>query len=103
MHKHRLERVLVTNKKFELKGLITVKDILKGIEHPFAAKDDQGKLLAGAAVGVSAGTENRIEKLVMAGVDVLVLDTAHGHSTGVLEKIRWIKHHYSSIQLIGEI
>ena len=101
MHKHRLERVLVTNKKFELKGLITVKDILKGIEHPFAAKDDQGKLLAGAAVGVSAGTENRIEKLVMAGVDVLVLDTAHGHSTGVLEKIRWIKHHYSSIQLIG--
>ena len=101
MHKHRLERVLVTNKKFELKGLITVKDILKGIEHPFAAKDDQGKLLAGAAVGVSAGTENRIEKLVAAGVDVLVLDTAHGHSTGVLEKIRWIKHHYSSIQLIG--
>ena len=101
MHKHRLERVLVTNKKFELKGLITVKDILKGIEHPFAAKDDQGKLLAGAAVGVSAGTENRIEKLVVAGVDVLVLDTAHGHSTGVLEKIKWIKHHYSSIQLIG--
>ena len=101
MHKHRLERVLVTNKKFELKGLITVKDILKGIEHPFAAKDDQGKLLAGAAVGVSAGTENRIEKLVVAGVDVLVLDTAHGHSTGVLEKIRWIKQHYSSIQLIG--
>ena len=101
MHKHRLERVLVTNKKFELKGLITVKDILKGIEHPFAAKDDQGKLLAGAAVGVSAGTENRIEKLVAAGVDVLVLDTAHGHSTGVLEKIRWIKQHYPSIQLIG--
>ena len=101
MHKHRLERVLVTNKKFELKGLITVKDILKGIEHPFAAKDDQGKLLAGAAVGVSEGTENRIEKLVVAGVDVLVLDTAHGHSTGVLEKIRWIKHHYSSIELIG--
>ena len=101
MHKHRLERVLVTNKKFELKGLITVKDILKGIEHPLAAKDDQGKLLAGAAVGVSAGTENRIEKLVVAGVDVLVLDTAHGHSTGVLEKIRWIKHHYSSIELIG--
>ena len=101
MHKHRLERVLVTNKKFELKGLITVKDILKGIEHPFAAKDDQGKLLAGAAVGVSAGTENRIEKLVAAGVDVLVLDTAHGHSTGVLEKIRWIRQHYPSIQLIG--
>ena len=101
MHKHRLERVLVTNKKFELKGLITVKDILKGIEHPFAAKDDQGKLLAGAAVGVSAGTENRIEKLVGAGVDVLILDTAHGHSTGVLEKIKWIKHHHSSIQLIG--
>ena len=101
MHKHRLERVLVTNKKFELKGLITVKDILKGIEHPFAAKDDQGKLLAGAAVGVSAGTDNRIEKLVAAGVDVLVLDTAHGHSTGVLEKIKWIKHHHSSIQLIG--
>jgi len=101
MHKHRLERVLVTNKKFELKGLITVKDILKGIEHPFAAKDDQGKLLAGAAVGVSAGTENRIEKLVAAGVDVLVLDTAHGHSTGVLDKIRWIKQHYPSIQLIG--
>ena len=101
MHKHRLERVLVTNKEFKLKGLITVKDILKGIEHPFAAKDDQGKLLAGAAVGVSAGTENRIEKLVGAGVDVLVLDTAHGHSTGVLEKIKWIKHHHSSIQLIG--
>ena len=101
MHKHRLERVLVTNKKFELKGLITVKDILKGIEHPFAAKDDQGKLLAGAAVGVSSGTDNRIEKLVAAGVDILVLDTAHGHSTGVLEKIKWIKQHHSSIQLIG--
>tara|TARA_Y100001978_G_scaffold200527_1_gene216978 strand:+ start:941 stop:2404 length:1464 start_codon:yes stop_codon:yes gene_type:complete len=101
MHKNRLERVLVTNKKFELKGLITVKDILKGIEHPFAAKDDQGKLLVGAAIGVSPGTEARIKKLVDAGVDVLVLDTAHGHSTGVLEKIKWIKSNYSKIQLIG--
>ena len=101
MHKHRLERVLVVDNEFKLKGLITVKDILKGIEHPFAAKDDQGKLLVGAAIGVGLDAEERAEKLFSAGVDVLVIDTAHGHSKRVLEKISWLKKTYPSIELIG--
>ncbi len=98
---HRLERVLVVNDDFELKGLITVKDILKATEHPNANKDDHGRLRVGAAVGVAAGTEERIERLAEAGVDVLVVDTAHGHSQGVLERVRWTKKNYPHIQVIG--
>jgi IMP dehydrogenase len=87
MNKHRLERVLVVNDAFELRGLITVKDIQKATAHPFASKDMLGKLLVGAAVGVSAKDEERIELLVAAGVDVLVVDTAHGHSQGILDRV----------------
>tara|TARA_E500000178_G_scaffold356715_1_gene437812 strand:- start:2718 stop:4184 length:1467 start_codon:yes stop_codon:yes gene_type:complete len=101
MHKHRLERVLVVDAGFKLKGLITVKDILKGIEHPQAAKDDQGKLLVGAAIGVTNDTRNRINLLIDAGVDVLVVDTAHGHSKGVIETVIWIKKTFPDVQVIG--
>lgn len=101
MHQHRLERVLVVDGDFNLAGLMTVKDITKATDHPFAAKDAQGKLLVGAAVGVGAGTEERIEKLVDAGVDVVVVDTAHGHSEGVLNRVKWVKEHYPNLQVIG--
>ena len=101
MHQHRLERVLVVDGDFNLAGLMTVKDITKATDHPFAAKDAQGKLLVGAAVGVGAGTEERIEKLVDAGVDVIVVDTAHGHSEGVLNRVTWVKEHYPNLQVIG--
>jgi IMP dehydrogenase len=101
MNKHRLERVLVVNDEFELRGLITVKDILKSHEHPFASKDAQGKLLVGAAVGVSARDEERIELLVAAGVDVLVVDTAHGHSQGILDRVKWIKDRHPQVDVIG--
>ena len=94
MHKHRLERVLVVDDDFNLKGLMTVKDITKATEHPYAAKDSHGKLLVGAAVGVGAGTEERVELLVEAGVDVICVDTAHGHSQGVLDRVAWVKKHY---------
>jgi IMP dehydrogenase len=101
MHRYRLERVLVVNKNFELKGLITVKDILKSSEHPFASKDKLGRLRAGAAVGVGEGTEERVEALVEAGADVIVVDTAHGHSEGVLRRVKWIKRNYPKTQVIG--
>jgi IMP dehydrogenase len=101
MHKHRIERVLVVNDAFELRGLITVKDIFKGIEHPQACRDSQGKLRAGAAVGVGEGTEHRVELLVQAGVDVIVVDTAHGHSEGVLSRVKWVKKNYPQVQVIG--
>jgi IMP dehydrogenase len=101
LHKHRLERVLVVNEAFELRGLITVKDILKSTEHPHASKDGQGKLLAGAAVGVGEGTDERVERLVEAGVDVLVVDTAHGHAQGVLDRVQWIKKKFPAVQVIG--
>lgn len=101
MHHHRLERVLVVNAKFELRGLITVKDILKGIEHPHAARDEQGKLRVGAAVGVGDGTEERVEALVAAGADVLVVDTAHGHSKGVLDRVEWVKKQFPSVEVVG--
>ncbi len=101
MHKHRLERVLIVNDRFELTGLATVKDIVKNTEHPSASKDGQGQLRVGAAVGVGDGTEERVEKLVKAGVDVLVVDTAHGHSAGVLERVRWVKQTYPKVQVIG--
>ncbi len=101
MHAHRIERVLVVNAAFALRGLITVKDILKGIEHPQAARDDQGKLCVGAAVGVGEGTEDRVERLVEAGVDVLVVDTAHGHSQGVLSRVAWVKRHFPQVEVVG--
>ncbi len=101
MHRHRLERVLVVDDDFRLEGLMTVKDITKATDHPFAAKDSKGKLLVGAAVSVGAGTEERIEKLVAAGVDVIVVDTAHGHSAGVLNRVKWVKEHYPDLQVIG--
>ena len=90
IHKHRLERVLVVNDAFELRGLITVKDIIKTTEHPLASKDASGRLRVGAAIGVGAGTEERAELLAEAGVDVIVVDTAHGHSQGVLDRVRWV-------------
>jgi len=101
MHKHKLERVLVVNAAMELKGLVTVRDMQKSTEHPSACKDDQGRLLVGAAVGVGEGTEERVERLVTAGVDVIVVDTAHGHSQGVLDRVKWVKSHYPRVQLIG--
>ena len=101
MHRHRLERVLVINDAFELVGLITVKDMMKATEHPSASKDDQGRLRVGAAVGVGAGTEERVEKLVEAGVDVIVVDTAHGHAQGVLDRVSWVKRHYPEVDVIG--
>lgn len=101
MHRHRLERVLIVNDDFELRGLATVKDIVKNTEHPMACKDSFGQLRVGAAVGVGPGTEERVEKLVNAGVDLLVVDTAHGHSAGVIERVRWIKNHYSKVDVIG--
>ena len=100
MHKHRLERVLVVDDDFNLKGLMTVKDITKATEHPYAAKDSHGKLLVGAAVGVGAGTEERVELLVEAGVDVICVDTAHGHSKGVIEKLKEAKEHFPHIDIV---
>ena len=101
MHRHKLERVLVVNAAFELKGVMTVKDITKQTNFPDAARDAQGKLRVGAAVGVGDGTEERVELLVKAGVDVLVVDTAHGHSAGVIERVRWVKKHYPQVDVIG--
>ena len=101
LHQHRLERVLVVNENFELRGLITVKDILKSSEHPNASKDQLGRLRVGAAVGVGEGTEERVGFLVEAGVDVIIVDTAHGHSQGVLDRVRWIKRTYPAAQVIG--
>ncbi len=101
MHEHRIERVLVVNDAFELRGLITVKDILKSSEHPNACKDDLGRLRAGAAVGVGEGTEERVTLLAEAGVDVIVVDTAHGHSQGVLDRVKWVKKNFPKIEVIG--
>jgi IMP dehydrogenase len=101
LHKHRLERVLVVNDNFELRGLITVKDILKSSEYPLACKDEHGKLLVGAAIGVGEGTEERAALLAEAGVDVLVVDTAHGHSQGVLDRVRWVKRNFPNVEVIG--
>ena len=101
IRKHRLERVLVVDDEFHMRGLITVKDILKSTEHPLANKDASGRLRAGAAVGVGAGTEERVEALAEAGVDVIVVDTAHGHSQGVLDRVNWVKKNFPQIEVIG--
>ncbi len=101
LHKHRIEKVLVVGDNHELKGLITVKDIQKSTDYPNACRDRQGRLLVAAAVGVGADSEERIDRLIDAGVDVLVVDTAHGHSLGVIEKVRTIKRQYEHVQVIG--
>ena len=101
MHEHRLERVLVIGEDFQLMGLVTVQDILKESEHPNACKDSHGKLRVGAAVGVGEGTEERVAALVEAGADVLVVDTAHGHAQGVLDRVAWIRKNFKNIEIIG--
>jgi len=101
LHKHRLERLLVVNDAFDLRGLITVKDITKTAEHPLACKDDQERLRVGAAIGVGEGSEERADALIKAGVDVIVVDTAHGHSQSVLDRVNWVKKNYPEIQVIG--
>ncbi|MBP8282485.1 MAG: IMP dehydrogenase, partial [Chromatiaceae bacterium] len=101
LHKHRIEKVLVVNDAFELRGLITVKDIQKAKDFPNASRDDQQRLRVGAAVGVGVGTDERVAALVAAGVDVIVVDTAHGHSQGVLDRVAWCKRQYPELQVIG--
>jgi IMP dehydrogenase len=101
LHKHRIEKALVVNGNFELRGLITVKDIQKARDYPAACRDEQERLRCGAAVGVGAGTEERVEGLVAEGADVIVVDTAHGHSQGVIERVAWIKKHFPDVQVIG--
>ncbi|PID33999.1 MAG: IMP dehydrogenase, partial [Thiotrichales bacterium] len=101
LHKNRIEKVLVVNGDFKLRGLITVKDIQKSTDYPNASKDELGRLRVGAAIGVGYGTEERAAALVDAGVDVLVVDTAHGHSQGVLDRVGWVKQNYPDVQVIG--
>jgi IMP dehydrogenase len=101
LHRHRIEKVLVVNDQFSLRGLITVKDIQKSSDFPNAAKDSRERLLVAAAVGVGGDTEERITALVDAGVDVVIVDTAHGHTKGVLDRVRWVKHHFPEVQVIG--
>ncbi|UZE97587.1 IMP dehydrogenase [Alkalimarinus alittae] len=101
LHKYRIEKVLVVNDDFELKGLMTVKDIQKSQDYPNACKDDQGRLRVGAAVGTGADTEDRVTALVQAGVDLVVVDTAHGHSKGVIDRVRWVKSTYPDVQVVG--
>jgi len=101
MHQHRIEKILVVSDNFDLRGLITVKDIDKAEKYPHAAKDEQGQLIAGACVGTSGETEERVTALVKAGVDVIVVDTSHGHSQNVLDRVSWIKQNFPEIQVIG--
>ncbi len=101
LHKHRIEKVLVVNDDFQLQGMITVKDILKEQAKPSACKDNQGQLRVGAAVGTGADTDDRVAALIAAGVDVLVVDTAHGHSKNVIERVRWVKKNYPEIAVIA--
>jgi len=101
LHKHRIEKVLVVNDKFQLRGMITVKDIQKSTDFPLACKDELFRLRVGAAVGTGAGTDDRVEALVAAGVDVIVVDTAHGHSQGVIDRVAWVKRKYPHMQVIG--
>ena len=101
LHDHRIERVLVVNDDFKLKGMITVSDMMKSSDHPNACKDSEGRLRVGAAVGTGAETEERVEALVKAGVDVIIVDTAHGHSQGVLDRVTWVKGRFPQVQVIG--
>lgn len=101
LHEHRLERLLVVDEQFALKGMITVKDMAKSSTHPHASKDSEGRLRVGAAVGTGADTEERVAALVAAGVDVIIVDTAHGHSQGVLDRVSWVKANYPQVDVIG--
>lgn len=101
LHKHRIEKVLVVNDSFNLRGMITVRDMQKSNDFPNACKDDKGRLRVGAAVGTGADTEDRVNALAKAGVDVIVVDTAHGHSQGVLDKVAWVKKNHPEVQVIG--
>lgn len=101
LHKHRIEKVLVVNDKFQLRGMITVKDIQKSSDFPLACKDEWGRLRVGAAVGTGGDTEERIAALVNADVDVVVVDTAHGHSRNVVNRVRWVKENYPQVQVVG--
>lgn len=101
LHKHRIEKILVVSKSFELRGLITVKDIDKAEKYPNACKDDQGRLRVGASIGTSPDTDDRVAALVKAGVDILVIDTAHGHSLNVINRIKKIKSQYPSVDIIA--
>ena len=101
LHKHRIERVLIVDADFNLKGMMTVNDIEKAKAYPLASKDDQGRLRVGAAVGTGADTEDRVAALVAAGVDVIIVDTAHGHSKGVIDRVRWVKQSFPEVQVIG--
>lgn len=101
LHQHRLERLLVVNDDFNLKGMITVKDMEKSTEHPYASKDSNGRLRVGAAVGTGPETFDRVAALVKAGVDVIIVDTAHGHSQGVLDKVKWVKETYPNVDVVG--
>ncbi len=101
LHKHKIEKVLVINDTFQLRGMVTVKDILKAEEKPLACKDKSGQLRVGAAVGTGSDSDERIAALIAASVDVLVVDTAHGHSQGVIERVQWIKQHHPQIQIIA--
>ncbi|TSB24770.1 IMP dehydrogenase [Psychrobacter sp. YGAH215] len=101
LHEHRIEKVIVINDDFRLRGLITVNDFSKAENNPNACKDEQGRLRVGAAVGTGADTQARVEALIAADVDIIVVDTAHGHSKGVIDKVSWIKKHYPNVQVIG--
>jgi IMP dehydrogenase len=101
LHKHRIEKLLVVDDKFGLKGLVTVKDIQKSSEYPSSVKDTRGRLRVGAAVGVGKGTEERVEQLIAAEVDLIVVDTAHGHSQGVIDRVRWVRKHYPDMSVIA--
>ena len=101
LHENRLERLLVVDDAFKLKGMITVKDMSKSSSHPNASKDSNGRLIVGAAVGTGADTEERVAALVKAGVDVIIVDTAHGHSQGVLNRVKWVKENYPNVDVIG--
>ncbi|MDH5858622.1 IMP dehydrogenase [Lampropedia aestuarii] len=101
LNKHKIERLIVVNDAFEIRGLITVKDITKQTTFPNAARDADGQLRVGAAVGVGAGTEERVEALVKAGVDAIIVDTAHGHSKGVIDRVRWVKKNYPNVDVVG--
>src|SRR5690606_12962816 len=101
LHRHRIEKVLVVNDDFQLRGLITVKDIQKAHDNPNAAKDASESLLVGAAVGVGGDTDERVERLAAEGVDLVIVDTAHGHSQGVLDRVAWVKKHFPQIQVVG--
>ena len=101
LHQHRIERLLVVDDNEKLSGMITVKDIMKTTNYPLACKDEQGRLRVGAAVGTGADTEERVTALANAEVDVIVVDTAHGHSKGVIERVKWVKDNFPQIQVIG--